>query len=106
MEALRFGRRFLVPDALLALVELFVVVGPPLVFFGEPRLTLPLAAAAAASLVWLAVIRAWRAPPGRAARRRLAGEMLDPAARAGAYRALLAFPRRAALLRVLLWTGV
>src|SRR5258706_73032 len=38
---LRYGRRFLVPDALLALVELLVVLGPTLVFFGEPRLALP-----------------------------------------------------------------
>src|SRR5438105_13319340 len=107
MEALRFGRRFLVPDALLALVEVCVVVGPTLVFFGEPRHpAMPLAALAAASLAWFVIIRAWRAPIGRATRRRLVGEVLDTGARAEAYRALLAFPRRAALLRVALWTLV
>jgi signal transduction histidine kinase len=103
---LRYGRRFLAPDALLALVEACLVVGPTLVFFGEPKMALPLTALAAAWLVWVVVARAWLAPLGRATRRRLAGEVIDPAARADAYRALLAFPRRAATLRVVLWTAV
>jgi len=64
MEALRFGRRFLAPDALLALVELAAVVGPTLVFFGlspEQRHTALFAAAVAlglASLAWFLVVRA------------------------------------------------
>jgi hypothetical protein len=52
------------------------------------------------------VVRAWRAPICRATRRRLNGEVLDRAARTDAYRAILAFPRRASLLRVALFTAV
>src|SRR3954470_22050136 len=112
MEALRFGRRFFAPDALLALVELVVVVAPPLVFFNvtNDQRTAALAATPAAlgvaSLIWFLVVRGWRAPIGRATRRRLAGEMLDSTARAEAYRAILQFPRRASIFRVILWIGV
>jgi signal transduction histidine kinase len=112
MVALRFGRRFFAPDAMLALIELAVVVGPPLVFFGLTPVQRHTALAATpvalglASLAWFLVVRAWRAPIGRATRRRLTGEVLDAAARADAYRAILTFPRRAAALRVVLWTAV
>ena len=111
MEALRFGRRFFAPDALLALAELVAVVSPPLFFFGitaEQRST-ALAATpivlGLASLVWFFAVRAWRAPIGRATKRRLAGEVLDAAARSDAYRAIRMFPRQALLLRVTLWTA-
>jgi signal transduction histidine kinase len=112
MEALRFGRRFFAPDALLALVELVVVVAPPLVFFNvssdqrTAALAATLPALGLASLIWFFAVRAWRAPIGRATKRRLAGEMLDAGARADAYRAMLQFPRRASLFRVVLWTAV
>jgi signal transduction histidine kinase len=107
--ALRFGRRFFAPDALLALVELVVVGAPVLAFFSltPPERNALFEAApvalALASLVWFFAVRAWRAPIGRATRRRLAGEVLEPEARAAAYRGILAFPRRAFLLRVALW---
>jgi signal transduction histidine kinase len=111
-EALRFGRRFFAPDVLLAIVEL-VAIGIPLfsffpldgaqrrVFLGAAPLALGLA-----SLVWVLAARAWRAPIGRATRRRLDGEVLDAAARDAAYEAILRFPRRAWALRVTLWAGV
>jgi signal transduction histidine kinase len=109
MEALRFGRRFFAPDALLALIELAAVVGPGMVFFGlssHLALMSSLGAVAVASLAWFLIVRAWRAPIGRATRRRLNGEVLEAAARGDAYRAILAFPVRASLLRVALWTLV
>jgi signal transduction histidine kinase len=112
VDALRFGRRFFAPDALLLLAELAVVIAPPLFLFGvtvEQRKTALAATPAAlglASLVWFLAVRAWRAPLGRATKRRLAGEVLDAPSRAAAYRAILRFPRRALYLRVALWTAV
>src|SRR6185369_10837841 len=65
MEALKFGRRFFAPDALLALIELLAVVGPGLVFFrlsGHLALETALATLGASSVAWFLIVRAWRAP--------------------------------------------
>ena len=83
-EGLRFGRRIIVPDVLLALGEL-AVIGYPLydsytlddaqrrVFLQSAPIAILLAGA-----VWYLAMRAWLSPLLRAARRRLAGEVLDP----------------------------
>jgi signal transduction histidine kinase len=108
-EGLRFGRRIIVPDVVLALGEL-AVIGYPLydaytldeaqkrVFLESAPLAILLAGA-----VWYLALRAWLAPLFRAARRRLAGEVLDPDARALAYEAIVRFPQRALGLRVALF---
>ncbi len=108
-EGLRFGRRIIVPDVLLALGEL-AVIGYPLydsytlddaqrrVFLQSAPIAILLAGA-----VWYLAMRAWLSPLLRAARRRLAGEVLDPEARAAAYHAILRFPRRTLGLRVALY---
>src|SRR5687767_5735590 len=98
VEAPRLNRRFLLPDALLLIAEL-TALGVPLVVFVSLTVerrallygVLP-AALALAAAVWFLATRAWRAPIGRAARRRLMGDVLDARAREEAHRALLAFP--------------
>ncbi len=108
--ALRFARRLLLPDILLAFVEVAVIFVPLVVFFElDPpqRALLPRLLAfvfPVALAIWLLITRLWRAPLSRACRRRLAGETLDAQTRSDAYAALRAYPRRALALRVALWT--
>ncbi len=109
-DALKFARRLLVPDVLLLFAELAVVFTPLMFFFSlderqwalMPRVVATVWFAGLAT--WLVVTRVWRAPLARACRRRLNGETLDSETRAEALAALLAFPRRALILRVALWS--
>ena len=109
-DALKFARRLLVPDVLLLFAELAVVFTPLMFFFEldeRQRVLLPRVVVTvwlAGLATWLVVTRVWRAPFARACRRRLAGETLDAETRAEALTALLAFPRRALILRVALWS--
>jgi signal transduction histidine kinase len=98
-----------VPDVTLALVEL-AVIGYPLydswtLDETEQRVAMQAAPLAVllGGLVWYLALRAWLMPLTRAARRRLAGEVLDGATREAAYEAILALPTRAFFLRVALF---
>ena len=111
LEGLRFGRRLIVPDVVLALGELGVI-GYPLYdafFLDDAQKALMTKAAPIAILlagvVWYVAVRAWLDPVVRAAKRRLDGEVLDSDTRALAYEAILRFPVRALGLRVALFSA-
>jgi signal transduction histidine kinase len=108
-QRVRFARRFFVADAALAVIEL-LIVGYPLqdsytLENPQRRLLLHagLVALGLAQLVWLLALRSWLAPFFVAARRRAQGEVLEPATREAAHRALLRLPSRALVLRVALF---
>src|SRR5438270_648306 len=102
-EGLRFARRFVLPDVTLALAEL-AVIGYPLfdswtLDASERRVAMqaaPLAVLLGGIVWYLALL-------SRAAKRRLAGEVLDAPSRAAAYDAIIKLPLRAFVLRVALF---
>jgi signal transduction histidine kinase len=108
-ERLRFGRRLALAEVALALGELGLI-GYPLydsyaLDEAQKRVlssSLP-AAILLGGAVWYLALRAWLQPLLRAARRKLAGEVLDVTTRAAAYDASLRFPARALGLRVALF---
>src|SRR5581483_729672 len=111
VEGLRFVRRFIVPDALLLAAEATVIGWPLYDCFtlddAERRVLYGVApvVAALAMVVWTLAMRGWRAHLAAAAKRRIAGKMLDAEERADAYRVILRLPRRALGLRVGLWSA-
>jgi signal transduction histidine kinase len=108
-EALHFRRRFLIPDAILLSAELLLIGGPLLGLFeveAPGRRALPAAVAVSAAVLgaaWAIGRHALALPLNRAVQRRLGGQVLDAQTQRDAYRALLALPRRATLLRIALW---
>src|SRR5262245_49284167 len=99
-DGLRLGRRFFLADLLLLGVEV-ATIGYPIwdcytLDEGARRLlwrTAPIVVCACA-LVWRLAFELWRAPLMRAARRRLAGEVLDAESRARAFAVVSSLPRR------------
>jgi signal transduction histidine kinase len=105
MDGLRLTRRFVLPDLVLLGCEVLAIGYPIFDSYSLDDTTRPLliraltVGAALALVAWNAALLSWRAPIARAAKRRLAGEVLDEDTRSRAWRALLALPARALVLR-------